>query len=67
MVAALGIPTYGIRACARIRDDKDKLNKNSTRASIIHMSATKFSINVLFYLVVFIKIVIYNTFKGDCL
>ena len=26
MIAAWGIPTYGIRACARIRDDKDKLN-----------------------------------------
>ena len=27
MVAMLGIPTYGIRACARVRDDKDKLSK----------------------------------------
>lgn len=25
MVASLGIPTYGIRACAQVRDDKDKL------------------------------------------
>ena len=25
MVAQLGIPTYGIRACARVRDDKEKL------------------------------------------
>lgn len=27
MFAQLGIPTYGIRACARVRDDKEKLNK----------------------------------------
>lgn len=27
MFAQLGIPTYGIRACARVRDDKEKLSK----------------------------------------
>lgn len=27
MVASLGIPTYGIRACAQVRDDKDELSK----------------------------------------
>lgn len=27
MVAQLGIPTYGIRACARVRDDKEKFSK----------------------------------------
>ena len=27
MFASLGIPTYGIRACAKVRDDKEKLSK----------------------------------------
>lgn len=27
LIAQLGIPTYGIRACARVRDDKEKLSK----------------------------------------
>ena len=27
MFSALGIPTYGIRACARVRDDKEQLSK----------------------------------------
>ena len=27
MFAQLGIPTYGIRACAKVRDDKEKLSK----------------------------------------
>ena len=27
LLAQLGIPTYGIRTCAKIREDKDKLNK----------------------------------------
>ena len=49
MVAALGIPTYGIRACARIRDDKDKLNKTVQELLIIHMSAT--SIALVFYFI----------------
>jgi O-antigen/teichoic acid export membrane protein len=28
MVASLGIPTYGVRACAKVRDDRDELSKN---------------------------------------
>ena len=27
MFAQLGVPTYGIRACARVRDDKIKLSR----------------------------------------
>ena len=27
MVAMLGVPTYGIRACAQVRDDREKLTK----------------------------------------
>lgn len=36
MIASLGIPTYGIRACARVRDDKDKLSKLVQELLVIH-------------------------------
>ena len=29
MVAMLGIPTYGIRACARVRNDREKLSRTA--------------------------------------
>ena len=35
MVASLGIPTYGIRACARVRDDKDELSRTVQELLII--------------------------------
>ena len=35
MFASLGIPTYGIRACAQCRDDKDKLSKTVQELLII--------------------------------
>ena len=40
MVASLGIPTYGIRACARVRDDKDKLTKTVQELFIINAVVT---------------------------
>lgn len=40
MVASLGIPTYGIRACAKIRDDKDKLSKTVQEILIINLVTT---------------------------
>ena len=40
MVAALGIPTYGIRACAKVREDKDKLSKTVQELVIIHLVMT---------------------------
>lgn len=36
MFAQLGIPSYGIRACARCRDDKDKLTKNVQELLVIN-------------------------------
>ena len=35
MVAQLGIPTYGIRACAIVRDDKEKLSRTAQEIFII--------------------------------
>lgn len=45
MVAQLGIPTYGIRACAKVRDDKEKLSRTVQEI---------FSINLVMSLVVYI-------------
>ena len=44
MVASLGIPTYGVRACARVRDDKSKLSKTVQELFIINLIVTTFVI-----------------------
>lgn len=43
MVASLGIPTYGIRACAKVRDDREKLSKTAQEILIINLVATVLS------------------------
>lgn len=40
MVASLGIPTYGVRACARVRDDREKLSRTAQEILIINLIAT---------------------------
>lgn len=40
MVASLGIPTYGIKACAKVRDDKDDLSKTVQEILIINLVST---------------------------
>lgn len=40
MVASLGIPTYGVRACAKVRDDKEELSKTAQEILIINLIAT---------------------------
>ncbi len=37
MLAMLGIPTYGIRACAQVRDDKEALSKTVQELMIINV------------------------------
>ncbi|MCI9082328.1 MAG: flippase [Lachnospiraceae bacterium] len=37
MISMLGIPTYGIRACAQVRDDKEKLSKVVQEILIINV------------------------------
>lgn len=37
MFAQLGIPTYGIRACAKVRDDKEKLTRTVQEIMIINL------------------------------
>ena len=40
MIAALGIPTYGIRVCAQVKDDKDKLSRTVQELFLIHFIMT---------------------------
>lgn len=40
MVASLGIPTYGIRACAKVRDDREELSRTAQEILIINLIAT---------------------------
>lgn len=40
MIASLGIPTYGIRACAQVRNDKQKLSKTAKEIFLINMFVT---------------------------
>lgn len=45
MFAQLGIPTYGIRACAKVRDDKEKLSK-----TVHELLITNFVMVILAYI-----------------
>lgn len=47
MVAALGIPTYGIRECARVRDDRCLLSKTVRELLIIQTTMTCLSVALL--------------------
>lgn len=44
MVGMLGIPTYGIRACAKVRDDKEKLSKTVQEIMVINTIAMTLSL-----------------------
>jgi len=48
MFAQLGIPTYGIRACAKVRDDKEKLSHTVQEILIINFIMTCLSYAVFF-------------------
>lgn len=47
LFSQLGIPTYGIRACAKVRDDKKKLSKTVQELLIINISTT-FIVYIIF-------------------
>ena len=40
MFATLGLPTYGVRACARVRDDREKLSRTVQELLIISAVTT---------------------------
>ena len=52
MFAQLGIPSYGIRACARVRDDKKELSRVVTELLTINL-VTSLIVYVLLYMLIF--------------
>lgn len=48
MFAQLGIPTYGVRACAKVRDDKAALTKTAHELLIINLVMSAISYGLLF-------------------
>ena len=47
MFAQLGIPTYGIRACAKVRDDKEELTRTTQELVIINFVMSVISYTAL--------------------
>jgi O-antigen/teichoic acid export membrane protein len=60
MVAMLGIPTYGIRACAKVRDDKKLLSRTVQELLFIN-----FVMMVIAYTAFFITIAIVPAFRAS--
>lgn len=52
VLAQLGIPTYGIRACAAVRDDKEKLSRTVHELTVVQIFTTLLSFG-LFLLCLF--------------
>lgn len=57
MIASLGVPTYGIRACAKVRDDKEALSQTVQELLIINGVTT-----VLMYITFFLSLAIVPKF-----
>ncbi|MCI8664050.1 MAG: flippase [Hungatella sp.] len=60
MAAALGIPTYGIRICAQIRDNQKELSHTVCEIFIINLITTLFT-----YIIFFITINVIPRFRMD--
>ena len=54
MFAQLGIPTYGVRACARVRDDKKELTRTAQELLIINLVMTALSYTALILALIFV-------------
>lgn len=54
MFAQLGIPTYGVRACAKVRDDKHLLSKTAHELLIINLVMTAVSYVALAAALIFV-------------
>lgn len=53
MIAMMGIPTYGIKACAKIRDDSYKLTKTVYELLILNTIFLAFALTLLLLSVIF--------------
>ena len=54
MFAQLGIPTYGIRACAKVRDNREELSKVAQELLLINIIMSVISYIILFILLLFV-------------
>lgn len=54
MFAQLGIPTYGIRACAKVRDNREELTRTAQELLAINIVMDIISYGVLFLALIFI-------------
>lgn len=54
MFAQLGIPTYGIRACAEVRDNKEELTRTAQELLIINLIMCVFSYAALALVLIFV-------------
>jgi len=55
MFSQLGIPTYGIRACARVRDNKNELTRTAHELLIINLIMAFISYVVLAFALLFVS------------
>lgn len=55
MFASLGIPNYGIRACARVREDKIKLSRTAQELIIINLITSAITYAAFFVSLLFVK------------
>ena len=54
LFAQLGIPTYGIRVCAKVRDDKETLSKTVQELFIINLAMSVIAYLALFAAIAFV-------------
>jgi O-antigen/teichoic acid export membrane protein len=62
LFSALGIPIYGVREIAKVKNEKNKLNKLFTELIIIHFVITIF-ISSLFVISVYLVPLLYNNLE----
>lgn len=60
ILAQLGIPKYGIRACAKVRDDHEELTRTAQELLIINLIMTVFT-----YIAFFIVLAVVPRFQED--
>lgn len=60
ILAQLGIPTYGIRACAKVRDNKEKLSKTVCEILLINIVICLFA-----YMMFFCALFLVPKFRAD--
>lgn len=60
MFAQLGIPTYGVRACAKVRDDKEKLSRTVHEIMFINLFMC-----VIAYIALFVSMQLVPRFRQD--